>query len=239
MRTTSNNMFIYALRHPDTKDAFYVGQSKDVYIRLLNHIQKSHLLKSEKDKVITEICKSGRLPEYEILETLTCDVYDKKFGSLVYEREIYWIKILNKNDQLKNIQKVKSKAATQEVAKRLNSVGSKSCINCGDGFTPKNPKGIYCSDRCRVAGNRKKMGAKGITRKAVIVDEVIKFKSATKKSLDGSKKRMVEMDEVGKIDTPQTPLKIKRYDYSKMPKGLNYFQQLKWKEGVRNEQDKK
>lgn len=30
----------------------------------------------------------------------------------------------------------------------------------------------------------------------------------------------------------------KKYDYSKMPKGLNYIQQLAWKENARKEQDK-
>lgn len=31
----------------------------------------------------------------------------------------------------------------------------KNCLHCGNTFTPKNAKGVYCSDKCRVYGNRK------------------------------------------------------------------------------------
>ncbi len=34
------------------------------------------------------------------------------------------------------------------------------CLNCGNDFNPKNPKGKYCSDRCKVAYNRKKNASK-------------------------------------------------------------------------------
>ena len=34
------------------------------------------------------------------------------------------------------------------------------CLNCDTEFTPKNPKGKYCSDRCKVAYNRKKNASK-------------------------------------------------------------------------------
>jgi len=33
-----------------------------------------------------------------------------------------------------------------------------NCLNCGNDFTPKNPKGKCCSDKCRVSWNRKNKG---------------------------------------------------------------------------------
>lgn len=30
----------------------------------------------------------------------------------------------------------------------------KQCLFCGKEFEPKNPKGVYCSDKCRVYANR-------------------------------------------------------------------------------------
>lgn len=36
----------------------------------------------------------------------------------------------------------------------------KKCLQCGSEFEPKNPKGKFCSDKCRVYWNRKKGGLK-------------------------------------------------------------------------------
>jgi hypothetical protein len=33
----------------------------------------------------------------------------------------------------------------------------KKCKHCGKEYQPKNPKGKYCSDKCRVYGNRGKV----------------------------------------------------------------------------------
>ena len=38
----------------------------------------------------------------------------------------------------------------------MNRNSMKKCINCAIEFTPKNPKGKCCSDKCRVYWNRKK-----------------------------------------------------------------------------------
>ena len=41
--------------------------------------------------------------------------------------------------------------------------GQKNCANCNNLFIPKNAKGIYCSDKCRVAGHRSKENLKSET----------------------------------------------------------------------------
>lgn len=55
----------------------------------------------------------------------------------------------------------------------------KKCKRCGNEFTPKNPKGKFCSDKCRVYWNRGK----------------IKFVSTTPESYDGEKMKPNIIDE--------------------------------------------
>lgn len=47
----------------------------------------------------------------------------------------------------------------------------KDCLNCETKFTPKNPKGKFCSDKCKVAYSRKNKSAKSSISKPAVEKE--------------------------------------------------------------------
>lgn len=153
MRIMAEKMFIYSLSHPTTGCVFYIGQSKNVYIRVLNHVQKCHLLKGEKDRIINEICSLGLLPKWDILEEIEVDLKNILSITNVSNRENFWIQKFNTGGALQNIQKIPKPRLINKGAGQSNS---KECLRCGHEFEPKNPKGKFCSDVCRVYWNRMK-----------------------------------------------------------------------------------
>lgn len=77
----------------------------------------------------------------------------------------------------------------------------KNCLVCGVEFEPKNPKGVYCSTKCRMKGMRKKKAFKPL----ILIG-----------------KDAIPVEKLKEIyDAPITK--------KEMPKGLSLNQQIQWK----------
>lgn len=133
--------YIYALIDPRTKKEFYIGQSKNPDVRLLNHLHKSYLLKTPKDVLLSELIKLGKVPKVKILEEIEVDTTKKLTLFNLSDRENYWInRILG--GELLNIQK------------NINGKANERCLYCEKDFYKKHKKGKFCSPKCRVYWNR-------------------------------------------------------------------------------------
>ncbi len=84
----------------------------------------------------------------------------------------------------------------------------KKCLRCQKDFEPKNPKGKFCSDKCRVYWNRVNAHAKNVKR---AINEVAKMESGEKPKTS-FEAFLKEME-----GRPQ------------MPKGLSVSEQLEWR----------
>jgi hypothetical protein len=146
MKNISSKVYIYSLRDLDD-NVFYVGQSKNPYARLGDHIMNSHLLKNNKDKIISEIYNSGFFPKLDILEQIDVDINNKKSIFNVSDRECYWI---SKFTNLSNIQKRIIKLKPEELPERCPF-----CIYCNERMQKGTSKKRFCSDKCRVYWHRK------------------------------------------------------------------------------------
>lgn len=170
-------MYIYALI--DLADnVFYVGQSKDPYVRLLNHISKSFLLKTEKDKILTDICKSGTFPKFKILEEIDVDLDNKKSVFNVSDRESYWI---NQFPHLLNLQKRKIKLKFDEIPDN-----SPKCAYCNEKMQKGTAKKRFCSDKCRVYANRVSKHADAIVAEMDKIAQISKKKDKPVESVPKS-----------------------------------------------------
>lgn len=81
---------IYVLKHPETKEVFYVGQTvQDLDTRLTGHLGSSE---SNKQKVefLKGLVALGLKPVIQEIETIHATCYIDKY--LVNERELYWIR---------------------------------------------------------------------------------------------------------------------------------------------------
>lgn len=180
----SEKMFIYSLSHPKTNSVFYIGQSKNVYVRVLNHVQKSYLLKSKKDEIISEICKLGLLPKWEILEEINVDVNNILSIMNVSNRETFWIRKYNIGGELTNLQKT-----TQQELSSSDFGVTKKCIYCGQTFKAVTAKKKFCSDKCRVYFNRginsteisKAKHIKSANMSRIIIEDLVSEKFKDKK----------------------------------------------------------
>lgn len=79
-----DDVFIYLLKNPITKQVIYVGQTINPKDRLRSHLSEARRCKRKINKMVLEILEAGSQPVMEILEK--CDQYNWK------EREQYWIK---------------------------------------------------------------------------------------------------------------------------------------------------
>lgn len=80
---------IYILKHPDTGDVFYVGQTnQDLGKRLYGHLHDG--VNEDKTDYIQSLIKEGKEPIIESVEVIQTTCYIDKYA--VNEREIYWIK---------------------------------------------------------------------------------------------------------------------------------------------------
>lgn len=139
---------IYALRNPlENEVIFYVGQSKDPFKRLLNHMRDSLLDKYPYHKTILEICKQGKMPIVEILEEITynTELNQCRNADHVCQREKFWIK--QYANQLKNI-------AHNEFGKLVAK--SRKCNRCGNEYCYQKESSKFCSTECRVYSRREK-----------------------------------------------------------------------------------
>lgn len=85
----------------------------------------------------------------------------------------------------------------KEVAEYLDNGGlgfKKSCEKCGEPFTPKNNKGKFCSDKCRVYSGREKDELKSD----------IVFTPITDNAYDGSLNKNPLEDEIGPTGVPRS-----------------------------------
>jgi hypothetical protein len=146
MKNISSKVYIYSLKDLDD-NVFYVGQSKNPYARLGDHIMNSHLLKNNKDKIISEICNSGFFPKLDILEQIDVDLSSEKSIFNVSDREAYWISTFQ---NLSNIQKRIVKLKPEELSERCPF-----CIYCKERMQRGTAKKKFCSDKCRVYWHRK------------------------------------------------------------------------------------
>lgn len=96
-----------------------------------------------------------------------------------------------------------------------------NCKYCGNKLADGTTRKKFCSDKCRVYWNRE--------------NELLPI--PTQSYVDEN------LNEIPKEKQPSlgepVTINLRRYDYSKMPKKLNHFQQLIWKEKARKEQDEK
>lgn len=145
MKRISNKMYIYALINPINETIFYIGQSKNVYIRILGHINLSYLGKTPKDNIITEICKAGLFPKHKILEEIDVDLNNKISILNVCEREKYWINYYSKSKKLSNLQLCDDITFEPNIIERTIK-----CKYCGKDIKAKTTKKLFCDDKCRI-----------------------------------------------------------------------------------------
>lgn len=81
---------IYVLKHPQTSEIFYVGQTvQTLELRLLGHINDSGYNKDKSD-IISQIIQTGNKPIIEAVETIISRCYIDRLA--VNDREMFWIK---------------------------------------------------------------------------------------------------------------------------------------------------
>lgn len=141
MRRTAEKMFIYSLIDPRDEKVFYIGQSKNPEVRLLDHLHKSHLRKTKKDEILCDLVKAGVLPTVGLIEEIPVDLKDKRSIFKVSERERFWIGQFLLTNSLLNVQQSKGDPNC-------------NCSYCGLAFFKKHSRGKFCSDKCRVYWNR-------------------------------------------------------------------------------------
>lgn len=82
---------VYVLKHPDTNEIFYVGQTfKGLKSRLAGHITESNTSNSTKSAYIKSIIETGKKPIIEAVEVINGKCYIDKVFAL--SRELFWIK---------------------------------------------------------------------------------------------------------------------------------------------------
>jgi predicted nucleic acid-binding Zn ribbon protein len=100
----------------------------------------------------------------------------------------------------------------------------KNCLVCQTEFIPKNPKGKFCSTKCRMKNMRSKETEVIVTEPPL--KSKVKFITTTPESYDGPKAvPLILQDEMGKWPSPirvDSPIKV-------MPKGLTLAEQLEWR----------
>lgn len=169
--------YIYSLTDPRTKKVFYIGQSKNPDVRLLNHIHKSHLLKTPKDYVLTELIKIGQVPRVKVLEEIEVDPANKQSIFSVSKREKYWINEIF-GDGILNIQK--------------NNIGelNETCLYCENKFHKKHKRGKFCSSKCKVYWHREnpKVTLKNFNKQSIGNNQKIELKAVENESIDTTKK---------------------------------------------------
>jgi len=134
-------MFIYSLVDPRNNNVFYVGQSKNPEIRLLDHIHKSHLLRTKKDFLLAELIKLRQLPTVNILESIMVDMSNKLSKFKVSERERHWTKEIFGGSVL-NVHNAKD-----------GSIKTK-CLFCEQDYLKKTKRGLFCTPKCKVYWHR-------------------------------------------------------------------------------------
>jgi predicted GIY-YIG superfamily endonuclease len=147
MKKASGKFYIYSLVNPIDDKVFYVGRSKNVYVRVLEHINKSHLKKTPKDEVLSMLFSKGLFPKYEVLEELEYKEGDKTFSVLLGERERHWIEVYSNLGWVSNKQKNKSRIDS-EYAETI------TCLYCGAMAQAMKKGKKFCSDLHRVYYNR-------------------------------------------------------------------------------------
>jgi len=105
------------------------------------------------------------------------------------------------------------------------------CLHCGNGFTPKNKKAIYCCDKCRNYANKEKKnlsvndkmffldqnGIKRLLTKETLLDLLKKFdcevatQPTNKNSFDGSNVPPIKFDESLMVEIPKQ-ISISQYN---------------------------
>lgn len=151
MKRVKDKMFIYALINPTDGRVFYIGQSKNVYVRVLEHINKSHLNKTPKDEILTSLMKAGLMPKYEVLEEIEVNLNDKASILNVSEREMYWIKLHSAEGWVSN------KQLSPDLNINTNPYLTEiKCKYCERPTKVKNTNKQFCSSKCRVYFKREK-----------------------------------------------------------------------------------
>jgi hypothetical protein len=200
MRSKSNKMFIYGIIDPRNNNVFYVGQSKNILVRLFDHIHKCHLKKSKKDLILLEICEAGLFPKFSILETIDVDLSSIESIENVSKRERYW---LDKFDNLTNLQVMGKRNPSDTDF----SNGKINCLYCGKEIGFVTAKKKFCSDLHRVYWNREQK----LNRKEIKIQD------------DTTPTNVIKP-----FEQPKTNYTINTTG-EKMPDSLNWKEQLEWK----------
>lgn len=95
------------------------------------------------------------------------------------------------------------------------------CKYCDGKLAEGTTRKEFCSDKCRVYWNREnpRVTLKNFNSQTNEVPNVTNLPETTNHTVN--------------------TIRTKKYDYSKMPKKLTFFEQMAWKEKARKEQDSK
>ena len=154
--------YIYFLKHPISNEIFYVGICKDIFNRLITHLEGAKKGTLPKDAIIRGLKEVGISPIIEVIEEIPVDGSDF-YNSFALEREKYWIKLMDNKTILTNIINTKKISIGEQIlmAKKANTfkeldANTKICAACKKSYVYFRETSLFCSDKCRVKYNRLK-----------------------------------------------------------------------------------
>jgi len=159
MKRMAEKMFIYALINPINDKVFYIGQSKNILVRIMSHLNRCYERKTPKDNILINICEAGLFPKYQILEEIEVDLTNKISIFNVAERERFWINdSLQKGNGIANLQLYNDaiELIEDDTGRRIN------CRYCGKVIKAKTTKRMFCNDKCRIYFGREEGRKKGV-----------------------------------------------------------------------------
>lgn len=158
-------MYIYSLIDPRTQTVFWVGQTRNLHNRLINHIRESLAENTPKNKRISELIKNEIVPKITVLEEIEIELSRKKLQSEVSDRERYWTTLLAQDNKLDNLQNNKTHTLSKN---------KKICLCCSSEYFSFSRKSKFCSAICRVYWHRENK-----TEQGKVLDDLTTIAKAT------------------------------------------------------------
>lgn len=100
--------YIYSLSHPITNEIKYIGQSRNIKVRLSGHINIGSVpfdRDSIKDKWIKELKDQGLRPIIKIVEECTFENAKRRETFHIWQLTFNGCKLLNSNEQMINLKR--------------------------------------------------------------------------------------------------------------------------------------